>query len=282
MTILIKEAFGKVGDHISASSLNSWSGEFGDQGLWLLKRIYGLPFKGSPASIRGQAVEAAFDFIISERNGDYLKIAQDFYNLKIDETGDDLEKSEDTEKEYNDLGAYLDQGMRAKEELKIPKPFSSQGSIRMPLGGNLPDLYGFIDYRFEFKDERENYNIDLKATKRLPRKGIKSDHEEQISGYAKAKKDSIAKILYISPKDYEFYSMDQREINAAFIRQEFKAKNLFYVLESAIMLADIKGTDPKKELSKIIAPNFNAYGWNDKEMLLAKENNLFMFEKGTI
>lgn len=278
MDLRIKNAFGKVGEYVSASSLNKWAGEYGCSGLWYLSYIAGKKFEGSPASIRGQAVEDIFEAILHDRydtKDDYVKMCVDLFNDACDELEDINEK--DRDKELQALEGYITQAIRAKEELSLERPFLMQKKVKTKISKYDIDLVGYVDFRYEFHDVEKNFSMDLKTTGRLPRKGIKPDHEQQISGYAKADGDKIAKILYLSPKDYMFYSMDQREIDAAFTRLEYKADNLYEILYAAIDLSFVRGTDPKYELANIISPDFNKFGWQDEELLFAKENKLFMF-----
>lgn len=260
---------------LSPSSITKWAGEFGDEGSWYLQYIMKRKFHGSPESIRGQVVEDAFEEMLWGKYEGNLERAQEKFLFKVDEAeklGPEMDEAK-MKKEYEALGGFIQQGKNAIEEMKLPKPFTSQSRVQVTLGNDIPlEVAGYLDFDFS------TYTLDLKTTNRIPRKGVKGDHKMQISTYAKARNERVAKILYLSAKDFQAYSLVDREIDAGFNALRFKAKAITNRLETAILLADYRGTEPKKELEKLICPKFEGFTWKDEEMMFIKENNLWQIE----
>jgi hypothetical protein len=260
---------------LSPSSITKWGGEFGDEGMWYMQYILKNRFEGSPESIRGKVVEDEFEQMLCGNYKDNLSRAKEKYIIQCkeaEEKGEDLDKTK-YEKELNSLEGFIEQSKRSIEEMGLKRHFSSQSRIQVTLGKDIPlELSGYIDFDFI-----EHY-LDLKTTHRIPRKGPKSDHKMQISSYAKSRGDKCAKILYLSAKDYQAYSLVDREIEAGFNALRQKAKFITDRLNAAIVLSSINATDPKDELVKLISPKFEGFSWKDKDMMFIREKNLWQIE----
>lgn len=273
-TSLLTESFPEI-SHLSASNLNKWNGEWSDEGLWCLSYLYKKKFQGNAASVRGQVIEDCFLRVLRKKDEELLDFAQRSFVLKIEEIQkeSDLEES-DIEKEFNVLQGYIEQCYRSIEELQLKLPNATENATQLKVNMRLKDtipweLLGYID--FDFGD----CALDLKTTNRIPRKGIKANHKRQIGFYAKARGERIAKILYLSPKDYEFYAMYDREIDVAFDELVFRAESLCNRLEAAAILAKYRETTPKEEFTKLVTPDMSGWGWGDEEMMFAAEQGLW-------
>ena len=262
--------------NFSASSLNTWSGEYGDEGAWCMTYLFKKRFKGNSASIRGQVVESAFEEILRNQDVDFLKNAQTRFVEKIKEL-DDFDRDK-AEKEYKSLPGFIESCHTALEEIKFPcineskngKVFHTQGKVEHSFGdGHEMGFSGYKDFSWP------DYSVDLKTTHRLPRRGVPEDYACQISGYAVADDQRVAKILHLSPKDYVFYKLEDLEIDAAYSRLRFKAKSLENRIRAAITLGQANGTDPKQEMVNLVTPNFSGFKWGDEEMLFARDNGLW-------
>lgn len=271
---LVMDAFPTL-KAFSPSSLNKWSGDYSDEGLWCLSYLYRKRFQGSPASIRGQVVEEAFYKILLKEDEGVDVFLDRAFRQRVEELEDYDNKS--YEKELKGLSGFLEQAYRSIQELQLVLPKrdnetekDTQLKIEIKISDKVPlKLRGYLD--FDFGD----YAMDLKTTNAIPRKGIKPDHKEQISSYAKAREDKIAKILYLSSKDYQAYSMDDREIKYAYSSLVKKAESLWDRLVAATVLSMYNDSDPKIEFTKLVTPNINGWAWGDDDVLFAVENNLW-------
>lgn len=272
MSDLVLEAFPQI-KHLSPSNLNSWCGEYGDEGKWCLSYIYGNKFKGNTASVRGQVIEDCFLRILLKKDEgieNLLKFAQDTFILKLS----DLDVDEkDFNKEYEALNGFLEQSYRAIQELQLKLPDTTsptQLEVRYRITDKVPlEVKGFID--FDFSD----YALDLKTTHKIPRKGVAPNHKRQISFYANGRKERVAKILYLSAKDYQFYALYDREIDAAYDELVFRAESLYNRLEAAAILSKHRGTSPNEELTKLVTPDMSGWSWKEEDLMFAAENNLW-------
>lgn len=275
----ISEFLGK--DYLSPSSLNKWSGEYGDEAIWCLSYLFGVKFTGSAATIRGEVVESAFEEILTNQDTDFLSNCKKRFVQKINELkekqGDAFDRSK-AEKEYKALPGFIESAHTALEEVKFPpinetkngKFFSTQSEIKHDFGPDheLP-LYGKKDFSWP------DFSLDLKTSHRLSRQGVPVDYACQISGYAVADGQREAKILTLSPKDYTFYVLRDMEIDVAYKRLKMKAKQLENRINAAIDLSMIRGTDPKREMANLVTPGLTGFKWGDEELHFIKENNLW-------
>ncbi len=272
MSKLLTESFPEI-KHLSASNLNKWQGDWSDEGLWCLSYLYGNKFEGSPATIRGQVIETCFHRILLNKGTENLN---DFAKRTFVEQCEEMEgvTDDDIQKEFDTIDGYLEQCERSIRECQLKLPNQSENATQLkvdfPLSKRIPwNAVGYID--FDFGD----YALDLKTTNKLPRKGVKPDHKRQISLYAKARDERVAKILYLSPKDYVFYSLFDREIDAGFDELVFRGESLCDRLEAAAILAKHYNTDPKTAMTKLVTPDTSGWAWGDEEMMFAAENNLW-------
>lgn len=271
---LLTESFPEI-SHFSASNLNKWNGEWSDEGLWCLSYLYKKKFQGNAASVRGQVIEDCFLRILTNNDVNLLEFAQQAFALKIEELKKVSTLDEGKiEKEFADLEGYIKQCYRSIEECQLKLPDQSKNATQlkctMRMSDKIPwEILGYID--FDFGD----YALDLKTTARIPRKGIKPNHKRQIGFYAKSRKENVAKILYLSPKDYEFYSMYDREIDVAFDELVFRGESLCDRLEAAAILSKHRNTTPKEEFVKLVTPDTSGWGWDDEEMMFAAEQGLW-------
>ena len=216
--------------------------------------------------------------MLKEDDKDLLKFAQESFNKKISTL-----KSVDTskvKKEYSDLEGYIEQSHRSIMECQLKLPNveqATQTAIKAKLHDSIPwEAIGYIDFDFN------THALDLKTGAKIPRKGVKVNHKRQISLYAKSRGEKVAKILYLSPKDYEFYSMYGEEIDVAFNELISIGHRLCDRMKAAVLMSRENGTPPKYEFARLANPNTNSWAWGDKEIACAAENKLWGMQKPDI
>lgn len=267
---LILDSFPQI-KHLSSSNINKWCGEYGSEGKWYLQYILGDKFKGNPATIRGAVIEEAFVKILTGNDNDVESFVERAFKERCAELEDVDDKA--YEKELNSLKGFINQSRLCISELKL-KPHKdclnlTQTKISQKVSDKVPfNVIGYTDLDFVV------HYTDIKTTHKMP-SDIKQDHKRQISFYGKSRGDTTANILYLTSKKYKMYGLHDREIDVAYEDFVRRAESLCERLEAAAILAEVRGTLPEVELSKIISPDIYSWSWSDEDRYLAAQENLW-------
>lgn len=186
--------------HLSPSSLNMWRNS---PGIWALKYLLRLDDGGSPAMWRGSAVEAGLAAMLrGVPTPEALKIARDLFDQEAaGEVRDDI-AAERVIIEFT--LAQCEKWMPAS-----PGPLNAaqlrvehwiHDAISVP-------VVGYLDFGFDGID------IDLKTTKAMP-SAARPDHVRQVSLY-RAARNRRGALLYVTPKKFAQYEVDDAAMNTA-------------------------------------------------------------------
>lgn len=231
---------------LSPSSLTCWAD---DRATWVLR--YGLKTKEvpTPAMIRGRAVEGGFNALL---HGGALEEAQavavNLYHLEAERDGLDVQTDESKECEAA-IAAMVEQCSLAIEARNLPRPNGTQLRCEAFLdydGYSIP-ISGYCDFAFD------GYTLDLKTTKALP-SDAKPAHIAQVAVYAKARQETDAALLYVTPKKWGLYGIDEDALNASWNRLLPQGRSLIRALARARNVADLCADFP---------PPLDSWAWDD-------------------
>lgn len=183
-------------DHLSASALNLWSSS---PRLYCIRYLARVKDQGSPAAIRGTAVENALLHILHGKSNPEA-IALDAY---MQNTGGEVD-NDVIEAERALIPGMVEQCLRWKQ----PKGFvGSQLRIEHYLDGISIPVIGFLDFAFDEVD------VDLKTTKACPSKP-RPEHVRQVSIYRAARKKP-GRLLYVTDKRHAEFEVDDAMMGEA-------------------------------------------------------------------
>jgi hypothetical protein len=231
---------------LSPSSLTCWAD---DRATWVLR--YGLKTKEvpTPNMIRGRAVEDGFKALLYGAGlEEAQEIAARLYRLEAEKDGLDLETEESVKCE-GEIAAMIGQCAEAIQSRSLPQPNGTQLRCETFLdyeGYSLP-ISGYCDFAFE------GYTLDLKTTKALP-SDAKPAHVAQVAVYAKARQETDAALLYVTPKKWGLYGVDEDTINTAWNRLLPQGRSLIRALARAKSVADLCADFP---------PPLDSWAWDD-------------------
>jgi len=241
--------------HLSASSINKWTG---DRGAWVAHYVYGVQGEVGPAAWRGRAVEDGLTAHVSGANVDPLEHALE--SFEFDAQGD-LEK--DVEKERQLIAPMLEQAITAWTENGLNRPVTQQIRVETWLNQVAVPLVGYVDYVMD------GHCLDLKTTKALP-STPRHDHVLQAAGYAHARREKTASILYVTGKKRALYEIDSRQIRAAIEDLTRRAQGLQNTLAAAWISAGGDSVNARRRLAEMCPPNLDSFYWSPKAFLDAQ------------
>ena len=242
-------------DHLSASSINKWTG---DRGAWVAHYVFGLKGEVGPAAWRGGAVEDGLTAYVTRSNVDPLTYSM--MTFERDAKGD---LDEAVEKERQLIAPMLEQAIVAWEEAGLGRPSTQQIRVETWLDGIDVPLIGFADYSMD------GYCIDLKTTKALP-SSPRHDHTLQAAGYAHARHESRAALLYVTGKKRAIYELDRTQIDEALADLTRRARGLQNTLTAAWRSAGGDSNKARLKLAEMCPPNLDTFYWTDSEFLAAR------------
>ncbi|WP_300379558.1 PD-(D/E)XK nuclease family protein [Henriciella sp.] len=241
--------------YLSASSINKWTG---DRGAWVAHYVYGIRGEVGPAAWRGGAVEDGLTAYVTGANVDPLQHAM--MTFERDAQGD---LDDEVDKERGLIEPMLQQAIGAWNEAKLGRPITQQIRIETWLDGVAVPLIGYADYIMD------GYCLDLKTTKALPSKP-KHDHVLQTAGYARARQEGKASLLYVTGKKSAIYDIEAEQVEEAISDLTRRARGLQNTLTAAWIGA---GGDPDKAKDKIAEmcpPNIDHFFWSDADFINAQ------------
>lgn len=243
--------------HLSPSSINKWTG---DRGAWVAHYVFGLKGEVGPAAWRGRAVEDGLTAHVTAARVDPLAHAMNSFEQ---EAQGDLDES--IEKERRLIAPMLDQAIARWEDTGLGRPLTQQIRVETWLDGVAIPLVGYADYVLD------GYCIDLKTTKALP-SAPRHDHILQAAGYARARREDKAKLLYVTAKKSGLYETDRDQIKDAIEDLTRRALGLQNTLKAAWTGA---GGDPEKArlvLAEMCPPNLDSFYWTDADFARARSS----------
>lgn len=241
--------------HLSASSINKWTG---DRGAWVAHYIFGLKGEVGPAAWRGCAVEDGLTAHVTRSHVDPMIYA--LMTFERDAQGD---LDDAVEKERSLIVPMLEQAIDAWAEAELGRPSTQQIRVETWLDGVDAPLIGFADYCMN------GYCIDLKTTKALPSKP-RYDHVLQAAGYAHARKEQKAALLYVTAKKHVIHELDCDHIAEAIGDLARRARGLQTTLRAAWAAG---GGDPERarlRLAEMCPPNIDTFYWSDSDFNVAR------------
>lgn len=242
-------------DHLSASSINKWTG---DRGAWVAHYVFGLKGEVGPAAWRGSAVEDGLTAYVTRSRVDPLTHAM--MTFERDARGD---LDDDVEKERGLVGPMLEQSISAWADARLGKPVTQQVRVETWLDGIEVPLVGFADYCMD------GYCIDLKTTKALPSKP-RHDHTLQAAGYALARNEMSAALLYVTAKKHTIHELDRDQLSDAVSDLTRRARGLQNTLTAAWAAG---GGDPERaklQLAEMCPPNIDTFYWSKSDFETAR------------
>lgn len=232
---------------LSPSSLTCWAD---DRATWVLR--YGLKTKEppSPAMLRGRAVEDGFKALLyGGELAEAQEIALRLYHLEAEKDGLDTSTDESQECEKG-IAAMVEQCALAIQERAVPTPNGTQLRCEAFLdydGYSIP-ISGYCDFAFN------GWTLDLKTTKALPA-DAKPAHVAQVAVYAKARQESDAALLYVTPKKWGLYGVDEDALERAWARLLPQGRSLIRALARAKSVGDLCADFP---------PPLDSWAWDDE------------------
>ena len=237
--------------HLSASSLNKWSG---CRGAWVAHYLYGLKGSIGPAAWRGGAVEDGLTAYVTKADIDPLEFAM--RTFERDAQGD-LDDAVDAERQL--IKPMLEQAIAAWEEAGLDAPKSKQIKTECWFDGVHVPMIGYADYIMD------GYTLDLKTTKRLPSKPS-FNHVLQVAGYAHARNEARADLLYVTGKKRIIHTVGPEEIEEAVADLHRRAIGLQETLKSAWLSAGGDIAKAKEQIARMCPPNADTFYWDDDSL----------------
>ena len=237
--------------HLSASALNKWTA---CRGAWVAHYLYGLKGAIGPAAWRGNAVEDGLTAYVTKADIDPLEFAMRTFER---EALGDLDEGVDAERQL--IKPMLEQSISAWDEANLGEPVSKQIKTECWFDGVQVPMIGYADYIMD------GYTLDLKTTKRLPSKPS-FNHVLQVAGYAHARKERRADLLYVTGKKHIIHSVGPDEIDEAIADLQRRAVGLQETLKSAWLSAGGDIAKAKEQIARMCPPNADTFYWDDESL----------------
>lgn len=181
--------------HLSPSSLALYQAE---PALWCGRYLLGWPNEVGPAAWVGTAVEDGLTAFL-HGEPDALERALQSFTRQSAGVIDDA-----TAKGRSEIEPMLAQAMTALAAQKGCRPIS-QAKIEYFFDGVSVPIIGYIDY----SSPALNGILDLKTTRAMPSEP-RPAHLAQVGLYSLARKEP-ARLLYVTPKKWAFYPIEDAE-----------------------------------------------------------------------
>lgn len=284
------EAFGVT--RVSPSEIKQFHS---DPGMWFAKKIAKIREDAGPAAWRGDAVEAGLNAYAYGAAQDPLATARVQFTHRLKE----WEKSDACKERGGEYPPGMDE-----EEAKIPvvleramaawdaeglkalgKPSSAQqwcevhlGSAPIPCGGKWD--WGFPGFAIDLKTANTIPSIsgakletdaDGETSGEPGKAKPEIDHAIQVSIYAKARKETTAKLLYVSAKMYKtapksttalhrLVTLDADDIERYSRIAEEAISHMGDLMTAALAMTEYMPITKERALARLCRPNFNATG----------------------
>ena len=230
-------------EHLSPSTINLF---VRDKAQFIMK-LSGIEYKGSSATVRGQAVEKAVLQSVFYKNrslDESIKIALDYFQEET--LFSKIEKDEKYNKEKSTISDYILNAIPTYQSIQ-DEPLEMQRKIELRLDDVKLPIIGYIDIEFE------NHIRDLKTTKVI-KSSVPHSVQRQLSIYSKAlRKD--AWVDYVSPKKIVSTKIDNIENNI---------QEVITICKGIEKLLSI--SDDIQEIASMFYPNLDSWEW-DKDSI---------------
>lgn len=224
---------------------------------WALRRIFGYEFPSSAAAERGKAVESGLNMVLNGLDHSTAKVKMhEEFDANVKRFNDP--KTLDEREKLNDL---LERGIQAfKDNALTWNLIGYQEKIEIDIKG-IP-LIGYTDFKFEDKNTKEDFYIDLKTTGRKP-SGVSMAHAMQQSIYQKGT-NANQKLWYLVGKktgsDFYDFSIDDYDTPFKVCEQIVCAMGNY-----------LKSVETKEDVKNTLVPNPDDWIWRDEAILTARK-----------
>lgn len=244
------EAFGVK--HLSASALNKWQG---CRGAWVAHYLFNIKGQVGPAAWRGTAVEAGLTAALVGTGG--VDPVQQALMAFENEAQGDADDAVDKQREL--IPAFVEQAISGWKEAGLDKPVTQQVRTELWFDGLDAPIIGYADFIMD------GFTVDLKTTERLPSKPSYG-HTLQAAGYAKARNEDTACLLYVTPKKSALYRLSKEEVDAANRDMRRTAIGLQASLKAALFACEGNISLAKATMAKMSPPNPDSFYWDDASL----------------
>jgi len=223
---------------------------------WALRRIFGYEFEGSPAMVRGNAVETALNMYLQGHDTETAII-----NMITEYDENSRLMIQKVPEERENLVPLFNEGVeRLKEYAFKWNLVGYQKKVEMDIYG-IP-LVGYTDFQFEDKSTKESFYIDLKTTLRKPN-GISNSHAMQQAIYQKGT-NANQKLWYLVCKKSgtEFYEFTLKDYTRPMQICEHIVKVMGNWLSKVDSVDDVKN---------ILIPNPDDWIWKEEAVYKARK-----------
>lgn len=223
--------------HVSHSNLDLARNE---PALWVMKYLYRFFEPGNAAMARGQAGEKGCEvYLTGDEFDDPVEAALAEYNkrtaLGVDGEARDRERA--------NIAPMIEQFIDAMGGER-PTLVDYQQKIEVEIPGIDIPCIGFTDFGFE------DAIVDLKTTTRLP-SSITASHRRQGAIYAQAAGNRGVDFLYVTPKKWARYQLDDWQ-------QDWDE-----VVQTAQRLEKFLGLfETREEVAAAVIPNYDSFYWS--------------------
>ena len=222
---------------------------------WALRRIFGYEFEGSPAMVRGNAVETALYMYLQGHDTETAII-----NMMTEYDENSRLMTQKVPEERENLVPLFNEGVeRLKEYAFKLNLIGYQEKVEMDIEG-IP-LVGYTDFHFEDKTTKEDFFIDLKTTLRKPT-GISYSHAMQQAIYHQGT-NAQQKLWYLVCKKSgtEFY-----EFSVDDYQKPMKICN--HIVK--VMGNFLKKVDTLDDVKDLLIPNPDDWIWKEEAVKKAR------------
>tara|TARA_R100001082_G_C4343194_1_gene151083 strand:- start:412 stop:1203 length:792 start_codon:yes stop_codon:yes gene_type:complete len=226
---------------------------------WALRRIFGYQFPTSASAERGSAVESGLNMVL---NGISVEEASkkmiDEYNANCSRITDPkIDDERENLVPLLELGARTFQNYAFRWEL-----LDYQKKVQLDIEG-IPFI-GYTDFHFEDKNTKEDFYIDLKTSKNLP-KEVSISHAMQQAVYFKGT-NARQMLWYLKTptktKGAEFTNLSV---------EDYRTPMSICIHAVKAMANFLKMVDNKEDVRDILIPNPDNWIWKEETVLNARK-----------
>ena len=224
---------------------------------WALRRIFGYELPSNAAAERGKAVESGLNMILNGLNHSTAKVKMhEEFDANVRRFNDP--KTLDEREKLNDL---LDRGVQAFKDNALTWNLTGyQEKIEIDILG-IP-LIGYTDFKFEDKNTKEDFYIDLKTTGRKPT-GVSMSHAMQQSIYHRGT-NATQKLWYLVGRktgaDFYDFTIDDYDTP-------------FDVCEQIVLAMGnyLKSVNTRDDVKNTLIPNPDDWIWREEALVKARK-----------
>ncbi len=236
--------------YLSPSTINLF---IRDKSKFIMKIADVDTFDGSPATVRGNAVEnAVFSSVVYKHKSiqEFIDEAEAYYWIEIKKLNGEFEDKK-IESERKALQDYISVGVPKYQSID-DQLIDTQGKIKLELEGVKVPIVGYYDIAFE------NHIRDLKTTRSIPSM-IPRSTQRQMAIYSQATQKDVW-VDYVSRKNYK----------------SSKVTNVKETIEEVTAICQgiekfLNISNDIQELANIFYPNLDSWEWDKNSINNAKQ-----------